>query len=317
MNRIDRISAILIHLQTKKFVTAEEIAKRFETSKRTIYRDLKTLDEAGVPIGAEPGKGYFIVDGYHLPPVMFTGEEASAMLTAEKLIEKMADQSVNSNYKSAMYKIKSVLPDREKQFLDKLDENIEILYNRPLQLAEIPTEGILSIQQALVQKKVINIDYRAGYSQELIANRLVEPVGLCFYSMAWHLIGFCRYRNDYRDFRVDRIVKLHVTDEVFKPGKIKTVREFFEFSSEKFELEKVVLRFPKSASTLVNNTRYFYGFTGEEDCGDFVEMTFVTNDMTYFSRWLLMYIDIIEVVSPPKLMEILKGFVVSIKNRFP
>ena len=98
MNRIDRVSAILIHLQTKKFVTAEEIANRFEISKRTIYRDLKALEEAGVPLGAEPGKGYYLVDGYHLPPVMFTHEEASAMLTAEKMVEKLTDRSVSENF---------------------------------------------------------------------------------------------------------------------------------------------------------------------------------------------------------------------------
>ena len=126
MNRIDRISAILIHLQTKKYVTAGEIAQRFGTSKRTIYRDLKTLEVAGIPIGAEAGKGYFIVEGYHLPPVMFSKEEASSLLTAEKIVEKIADISVNQQFKSAMFKIKAVLPDREKQFLDRLKDNVEV-----------------------------------------------------------------------------------------------------------------------------------------------------------------------------------------------
>ncbi len=94
MNRIDRVSATLIQLQSKKFVTAGEIAERFGISKRTVYRDVKALEEAGVPLGGEPGKGYFLVEGYHLPPVMFTPEEASSMLTAEKIVEKMADRSV-------------------------------------------------------------------------------------------------------------------------------------------------------------------------------------------------------------------------------
>src|SRR5688572_22198956 len=98
MNRIDRLTAILVQLQTKRVVKAEEIADRFEISLRTVYRDVKALMEAGVPIGSEAGKGYFIVDGYHLPPVMFTENEASAMLVGGKLVEKMTDKSIRKEF---------------------------------------------------------------------------------------------------------------------------------------------------------------------------------------------------------------------------
>src|ERR1051326_614442 len=104
MNRIDRLTAILIHLQTKRVVKAEEISDRFEISLRTVYRDVKALMEAGVPIGSEAGKGYFIVDGYHLPPVMFNQEEASSMLVAGKLVEKLTDQSIRKAFESALLK---------------------------------------------------------------------------------------------------------------------------------------------------------------------------------------------------------------------
>ena len=120
MNRIDRLTAILIHLQTKRVVKAEEIADRFEMSLRTVYRDVKALMEAGVPIGSEAGKGYFIVDGYHLPPVMFTQDEASAMLLAGKLVEKMSDKSVRTAFESALLKIKAVLNDSGKDHLEDL-----------------------------------------------------------------------------------------------------------------------------------------------------------------------------------------------------
>src|ERR1700744_5111837 len=104
MNRIDRISAILIQLQSRRVVKAIDIAERFAISLRTVYRDVKTLEEAGVPILGEAGVGYSIMDGYRLPPVMFTMEEATAFLTAEKLIEKLTDATTESSYKSAMHK---------------------------------------------------------------------------------------------------------------------------------------------------------------------------------------------------------------------
>src|SRR5664279_5689637 len=98
MNRIDRVTAILIQLQSKRVVKAQEIADRFNISLRTVYRDVKTLDEAGLPVIGEAGVGYSIMEGYRLPPVMFTREEATAFLTAEKLVEKLTDVSTRKNY---------------------------------------------------------------------------------------------------------------------------------------------------------------------------------------------------------------------------
>lgn len=80
MNRIDRLTAMIIYLQGRSWTTVEELAGRYDISNRTVYRDLNALQEAGVPIGSEPGKGYFLVQGYHLPPVMFNKKEAAALL---------------------------------------------------------------------------------------------------------------------------------------------------------------------------------------------------------------------------------------------
>src|SRR5690625_7233721 len=92
MNRIDRLTAIIIFLQGRKFVTVDELSDRYGLSARTVYRDLAALQEAGVPIGSEPGKGYFIVRGYHLPPVMLNRDEASALLAGERLMQKRSEE---------------------------------------------------------------------------------------------------------------------------------------------------------------------------------------------------------------------------------
>src|ERR1700756_4790949 len=127
MNRIDRISAILIQLQSRRVVKAGDIAERFNISLRTVYRDIRTLEEAGVPLIGEAGVGYSIMEGYRLPPVMFTTQEATAFLTAEKLIEKITDTSTVESYKSAMYKVRSVLRASEKDFLEKADQHIQVV----------------------------------------------------------------------------------------------------------------------------------------------------------------------------------------------
>ena len=125
MNRLDRLTAILIHLQTKRVVRAQELASRFNISLRTVYRDVRSLEEAGVPIGAEAGLGYFLTD-YNLPPVMFTNAEASALMMGGKLIETWTDQSVQTEFDSALYKIKSVLKRPDQEHLDDLDAHIRV-----------------------------------------------------------------------------------------------------------------------------------------------------------------------------------------------
>jgi len=309
MNRIDRVSAILIHLQTKKFVTAEEIAKRFDISKRTIYRDLKALEEAGVPLGAEPGKGYYLVDGYHLPPVMFTREEASAMLTAEKMVEKLTDHSVARHFQSAMMKIRSVLPDKEKQYISDLHANIEVLYNLR---TEFPNNYMSDIQFALAHKKTVTIDYKSIYKDEQTNERIVEPAVICFYSLSWHLIGYCRMRNEYRDFRIDRITRLVTNNETYMPRRTLSLKDYFLDLSQTSELYEVVVRFDKVTGTQIQGTKYYYGFVDELKIGDNFEMTFFSNDLNYFARWLLMYADTVEVVSPEPLKEIFYGMISSI-----
>ncbi len=102
MNRIDRISAILIHLQSKQVVKAQEMAERFGVSKRTIYRDIRSLEEAGVPLGGEAEVGYYLADNYHLPMVSLTREEAGAFIVAAKLMEKHSDFGINQQFQSGL-----------------------------------------------------------------------------------------------------------------------------------------------------------------------------------------------------------------------
>jgi predicted DNA-binding transcriptional regulator YafY len=309
MNRIDRVSAILIHLQTKKFVTAEEIAQRFEISKRTIYRDLKALEEAGVPIGAEPGKGYYLVDGYHLPPVMFTREEASAMLTAEKMVEKLTDRSVSGHFHSAMLKIQSILPESEKQFINDLHSNIEVFYTLK---SENPNNYLSDIQYALAHKQTITIDYKSLYKDEHTSNRVIEPVGICFYSLTWHLIGFCRMRGEYRDFRADRITKLVVNNETFVPGQPMSLKQYMFNLTQTSELHEIIICFDKKAGAQIQATRYYYGFIDETDVNGRIQMTFLSNDLNYFARWMLMYADVVEVLSPEPLKKLLANMIADI-----
>jgi len=203
MNRIDRLLGILTLLQSKKFVPAEKIATKFNISIRTVYRDIKALVELGIPVSFEAAKGYFVVQGYFLPPVSFSSDEANALLLSESLVYGFADKSIQKHYSSALGKVKAVLRSSQKDTLDKLDESIRLQLHPNLVMN---VDHLSVLQQAIGNKNIIAIEYIDA--KEELTNRNLEPIGLIFYAFNWHLIGWCHTRRDYRDFKVARITSL-------------------------------------------------------------------------------------------------------------
>ncbi len=127
MNRFDRVTSLLLLLQTRSVITAKFLAEHFNVSERTIYRDIRTLETAGVPIGSEAGVGYFLERGYRLPPVCFTLDEAASLLLGEKLLSSSLDTNSLQDYKQALNKIKAVIDNSDKDQLSALDADIEVL----------------------------------------------------------------------------------------------------------------------------------------------------------------------------------------------
>ena len=211
MNRMERLIAIITVLQSRKFVTAEKIAEKYKISVRTVYRDIKALCESGIPIGFEAPKGYFIVQGYFLPPVSFTSEEANALLLMESLAKGFADRSIQKHYSTALNKVKAGLRTTQKDNVETLSDTIKL--QLPDRLYQ-DHEYMSSIQTAISDKKILTIEYKNN--KEESSKRDIEPIGLIFYAFGWHLIGWCHLRKEYRDFKVSRIVKLKCTEQSFK-----------------------------------------------------------------------------------------------------
>lgn len=302
MNRIDRISAILIQLQSRRVVKAADIADRFSISLRTVYRDVNTLIEAGVPIIGEAGVGYSIMDGYRLPPVMFTKEEATAFLTAEKFVEKLTDTSTMANYQSAMYKVKAVLRSTEKNMLEDMEQHIEVLNSRRRMQVEVGNDALQPILNGIISKSLLAIDYFANHSQQH-TTRKVEPVGIFFSEGYWHLIAYCRLRNDYRDFRIDRIKKLRTTDECFDKQH-PTLKEYLtQITKREQKLHKVVMRVEKELARWLSQHKYYYGFVAELENEHTVEMTFLTECTEHLVRWFISFGDKAQIVSPDEVRE--------------
>ena len=304
MNRIDRVTAILIQLQSKRVVKAQEIADRFSISLRTVYRDIKTLDEAGIPILGEAGKGYAIMEGYRLPPVMFTKEEATAFLTAEKLVEKLTDTSTREAYQAAMFKIKSVLRLTERDHLENMEQYIEVIDSPYFSKTKNETAYLQNILQAIAAKSVINIDYFAEHSQQK-TNRNIEPIGIFFMGRYWYLIAYCMLRKDYRNFRVDHIKYLSITAIHFEKEH-PALRSFLSRVSKEKELHTIVIQVERPAVKYLGEQKFYNGFVSQKEVGDTMEMTFITESLEGFARWYMLFGERADIISPKKLTVIVK-----------
>lgn len=315
MNRTDRLSAILIMLQTKKIVKANDIAERFGISLRTVYRDMRALNEAGVPIGAEAGVGYYLVEGYHLPPVMFTPEEAGSMLIAGKLVERFSDESVKQNFNLATDKIKSVLPEQQQDFLEEIDSQVHILHKPYIKSENFNNDHITIIQKALSTKKCLTVKYISRYKEERVS-RVVEPVGLCFYGYNWHLIAFCKLRNDYRDFRLDRIESCEINECVVSVKAKISIDDYFQSYWKDEEVQNVSVTFTSNASDIIGNTKYYFGYYSEERINDQLVMRFAASDLNYISSWLLSLGKLVVKAEPPELQSLMVQTVEKLANQY-
>jgi len=311
MNRIDRVSAILIQLQSKKVVRAQQIADRFNISLRTVYRDIRSLEEAGIPLSGEAGVGYSIMDGYRLPPVMFTREEAIAFLTAEKLVEKLTDDTNSRNYQSAMYKIRSVLRSSEKDLLEQIDSQVEVLKgNRQQRQEGNYTESIL---KAIAGKKIIRINYFSYYRRQS-NERLVDPAGIFHLDHYWHLIGYCLMRNAYRDFRFDRISSLHITDQP-ATRQHPPLKEYIAGKFVERQLHPVTIAVDEHAFSHVGEQKYYMGFVSETQKGPEIEMSFMSPSLDGFARWFVVIADHARIIAPEALRDKVKALVKHIASR--
>lgn len=302
MNRIDRLSAILIQLQSRRVVKASDIAQRFGISIRTVYRDIRALEEAGIPLIGEAGAGYSLVDGYRLPPIVFSREEAIAMLTAEKLVEKLTDRANGVHYNSAMFKIKAVLQTAEKDLLEHIDKHIEVLPSNRLNLREPSDLNLLqTILKSIAEKKILHIRYFTHSRQE-ITERNIEPLGIFFLENYWHLIAFCHSRNDYRNFRLDRIQNLQLTETAFQHAH-PSIKDYLKRVDDSRRFESVTIKVDKTVAHHLSEQKFYNGFISETQHHDFIEMHFVTPSLEGFARWFMSFADYATIIAPEDLKE--------------
>ena len=302
MNRIDRISAILIQLQSHSLVKAQQISERFEISIRTVYRDIRTLEEAGIPIIGNPGIGYSLAEGFKLPPLMFTQKEALSFLIAEKLVHELTDSNSNEHYKSG---IKSVMRFVDKKMLETMEECLSVL--NTYKSSAYKPDILLLILQSIYQKRIVEMSYFTGTTLS-VSERKVEAIGIFFSRTNWYLIGFCLQKEAYLTFRIDRIQEIHILNE-FQSREHPPFKKFLDEFYDKEKLYEVVIRIEKDKTSMINDDKYYYGLTSEKEIDNMIEYRFITFSISKFAHWYLSFADVATIITPNSLKHEVKNII--------
>ncbi len=217
MNRTDRLLAIVLELQATGKRRAEDLAATFEVGRRTIYRDIQALCEAGVPVVSTPGQGYSLVEGYFLPPLRFTPDEALMLLLGGDMMAQSFDAEYRAAAQSAGRKIAGALPDPLRAEVRSLETSIRFVAEGGGARPDV-AERLRQLRRAIVGRHTVRFRYHARHSQggeSARSTRAADPYGLVHVDGAWHLVAYCHLRQDIRHFRVERMDQLAVLPQTF------------------------------------------------------------------------------------------------------
>jgi predicted DNA-binding transcriptional regulator YafY len=297
VNRIDRLFSITTRLQARGHLRAADLASFYEVSTRTIYRDIAALSELGVPIVSLPGRGYSLVDGYFLPPLLLSTDEATALVLGARLLAGQATADLASAAEEAVAKLLAVTSNDARRGLRELDEVLDLATSTDLRARlDVGDERVRALWQAILERRVVTLRY-FGRNRSRETIRQVEPLRLGYTCGAWYLTAYCRVRQEDRAFRLDRIESLQVEAVRFRPRPA--------MPRPRFPATDVVVRFRGDISRWVRE-RQHWSFVAEESTDDELLARYRPGDLNEIAPWLLGWGTAAEVIAPQELRDRLR-----------
>ncbi|WP_168118625.1 YafY family protein [Paenibacillus sp. HB172176] len=302
MNKTDRQLAIMLELQRSKVLRAEDLASLFETSVRTIYRDIQALSEMGVPIIGAPGHGYSLMEGYFLPPIGFSAEEAVALLMGADFIEQRLDGDYAHKAKAARRKIEAILPEAVRDESARVRETMRILGVGEPVTGLREKEYLGQARRAIMERRKLRMTYLKKMPEpdgNRKSAREVAPYGLAFIQGNWVLIARCDLRQDIRHFRLSRMTGLIVLEDRF------LIPDEFNLNSYRPSDDRnervLVLANPEIADKIAETCHFYMESTS--DSKDGLIVTFVVRRPEELLSSILSWGGDVEVLEPQSLRQ--------------
>ena len=208
MRPADRLFRLVQLIRGRRLSTAAFLAERLEVSLRTVYRDIAQLQHQGVPIEGEAGVGYRLGSGFELPPLMFTQDEASALVAAVRLSQAWLDPKLALAAEASLSKIMSILPSAARAAAESSP-----LYAPTVKLDEVTQQNLQTLREAAQKRQKVTLNYRD--LSDKTSQRVVRPLGCFFWGKVWTLAAWCETRQDFRSFRLDRMAQITVLETTF------------------------------------------------------------------------------------------------------
>ncbi|MEX2584865.1 MAG: YafY family protein [Balneolaceae bacterium] len=294
-----RMKIILMLQESSSRITVNRLAETFGVSRRTIFRDLNALSDLNVPVTWEEYSGYGIMPGYKVPPLMFTSRELATIMVGLNFVKSQVDKGLVEDADGVELKIKNVLPDKLKGFMESLADRT--IVDPFLTFGRKKREGgsWYLIGSAISQNKSIRFQYRSRH-KESHRERFVDPYLLVFYQDHWNVIGYSREREDIRNFILDRMSELEISGHAFRsPGKIDVEALIFRFDGPAKEVmvEVATSQLERFEGDLPTKIIRKYGVSAEK-----IKVTFRFDNLDYLNQWLLRYADDVKILAPKELI---------------
>lgn len=295
-----RMKLILMLQQSNSRITVDKIAEKFNISRRTVFRDFNALSEMNVPVTHDKYHGYGIMQGYKIPPLMFTNKELATIMVGLNFVKSQVDQKLIDDAKGVELKIKEVVPDNLREFMESLEERTVV--DPYLNFGGEKMEGgdWYVISNAIAENKSIEFNYRAK-STEKISSRKIDPYIIVFYRDHWNVIGYSHKRENTRNFLLDRMSDINILDEEFVPyGKIDVEGLIFRSEGKSEEIivdvsQKVLKRFKANLPTKIIKKK--------EIKPNFFRLRFKFDNLDFINEWLLQFPKDVKIVGPDILLE--------------
>ncbi|HLZ22107.1 MAG TPA: YafY family protein [Ktedonobacterales bacterium] len=302
MNRTDRLLAVVLELQGKGWQRAEDLAATFECSRRTIYRDLQALGQAGVPLVSVPGRGYSLMEGYFLPPLSFGTDEATMLLLGSDFMAQHFDAQYRAAAQSAGRKIAGVLPERLRGEVRELRESIHFVGEgvsaRPLEAAKLQT-----LRRAILARERVRFYYTARYGADGPRQphaREADPYALINVGGVWYLSAYCHLRRAVRNFRLDRMDDVSVLETSFtRPEGFQAERRTL-FEPGSFDVR---IHFAPEVVRWVREAPSFFAIAEEEAPDGGLLVTLHVRHESEILQWLLSWGRHVRVLEPEALCQ--------------
>ena len=303
MNRTDRLLAIVLELQGRERVTAEALAHTFGVTKRTIYRDILALNESGVPVVSAAGQGYWLMEGYFLPPVSLSPDEAMMLTLGSEMMAQSFDAQYRAAAKSASRKIEAVLSGTVAKDVAYLKDNIRFVQMNSDVLIDT-SETLRLVRKAILEQHPLHLHYfkRLDRTAGELSERTVDPHALIHFKDTWVLSAYCHLRRAMRIFRLDRIQEVSVLATTFERQVGYSVNMHNEPNSSGQEVE---LLFNKGVTQWVKE-RSVYFVCDCYETSEGLRVTLKVHQLEEALSWVLSWGSSVSVLAPASLKDLLR-----------